>query len=149
VRRGEIWTVAGGPDYTGKPRPAIVLQDDAFAATASLTVCPLTTQSVDAPLIRLPIEPSERNRLRTPSHVMADRITTMSKKRLHEHLGRLSDEDMVRVNRAVVVFLGLAGPASKTRRTDCHPSCTTRTVRRVRGARHVDPTDRRSSSWPR
>jgi mRNA interferase MazF len=113
VRRGEIWTVAGGPDYPGKPRPAIVLQDDAFAATASITVCPLTTQSVDAPLIRLPIEPSERNRLRTPSHVMVDKITTMSKKKLHEQLGRLSDEDMVRVNRAVVVFLGLAGPASK------------------------------------
>jgi mRNA interferase MazF len=113
VKRGHIWTVAGGPDYAGKPRPAIILQDDAFDATASITVCPLTTQSVDAPLIRLPIEPSERNGLRATSHVMVDKITTVAKKKIEEHIGRLSDEDMVRVNRAVIVFLGLAGPAVK------------------------------------
>lgn len=105
--------MAGGPDYAGKPRPAIVLQDDAFDATASITVCPLTTQILDAPLIRLPIEPSERNGLKTTSHVMVDKITTVSKKKLDGHVGRLSDEDMVRVNRAVVVFLGLAGPVAK------------------------------------
>lgn len=105
--------MAGGPDYAGKPRPAIVLQDDAFDATASVTVCPLTTQNLDAPLIRLPIKPSERNGLKAMSHVMVDKITTVSKKKLDEHVGRLSDEDMLRVNRAVVVFLGLAGSAAK------------------------------------
>lgn len=113
MKRGHIWTLAGGPDYAGKPRPAIVLQDDAFDATASITVCPLTTQSLDAPLIRLPIEPSARNGLKTTSQAMVDKITTVSKKKLDEHVGRLSDEDMVRVNRAVVVFLGLAGSAAK------------------------------------
>lgn len=113
MKRGYIWTVAGGSDYAGKPRPAIVLQDDAFDATASITVCPLTTQRLDAPLIRLPIEPSERNGLKTTSDVMVDKITTVSKKKLDEQVGRLSDEDMVRVNRAVVVFLGLAGSAAK------------------------------------
>ena len=115
VKRGHIWTVAGGPDYAGKPRPAIILQDDAFNATSSITVCPAArrTERLDAPLIRLPIEPSERNGLKTASHVMVDKITTVSKRKLDEPVGRLSDEDMVRVNRAVVVFLGLAGPAAK------------------------------------
>jgi mRNA interferase MazF len=109
VKRGDIWTVAGAPDYAGKPRPAIILQDDAFDATASITICPLTTREIDAPLIRLPIEPSERNGLRAASHVMIDKITTVAKKKLEDHIGRLSDEDVVRVNRAVIVFLGLAG----------------------------------------
>ena len=113
MKRGEIWTVSGGPDYAGKPRPAIILQDDVFDATASVTVCPLTTHQVDAPLIRLAVEPSERNGLRSTSHAMIDKITTVSKKKLEQHVGKLSDEDIVRVNRALVVFLGLAGPGTR------------------------------------
>jgi mRNA interferase MazF len=110
VKRGDIWTVSSGADYAGKPRPAIILQDDAFDATASITICPLTTHLVDAPLIRLTVEPSERNGLRSTSHAMIDKITTVSKTKLEHHVGRLSDEDIVRINRAIVVFLGLAGP---------------------------------------
>jgi mRNA interferase MazF len=113
VKRGDIWTVAGGPDYTGKPRPALILQDDAFDATASITICPFTTHALDAPLLRLPIDPSERNGLRASSQLMIDKITTVSKKKLETRTGRLSDEDIVRVNRAVLVFLGLAGPGVK------------------------------------
>jgi mRNA interferase MazF len=113
VKRGDIWTVSGGADYAGKPRPAIVLQDDAFDATASVTMCPLTTHQVDAPLIRLVIEPSQRNGLRSTSHAMIDKITTVSKKKLEHHVGKLSDEDIVRINRAIVVFLGLAGPGTR------------------------------------
>lgn len=113
MKRGEIWTVAGGPDYSGKPRPAIILQDDAFDATASVTICPFTTHAVEAPLMRLSIEPSERNGLRAASHLMIDKVTTVSKTKLESRVGRLSDEDLVRVNRAVVVFLGLAGPGAK------------------------------------
>jgi mRNA interferase MazF len=109
VKRGEVWTVAGGPDYLGKPRPAVVLQDDAFEATASVTVCPYTTELVDAPLLLLPIEPSDLNGLRATCHLMVDKITTVSKAKLQKRAGRLSDEEMVRLNRAVVVFLGLAG----------------------------------------
>jgi mRNA interferase MazF len=109
VKRGEIWTVAGGPDYTGKPRPAVILQDDTFDATASITLCPFTTHAVDAPLMRLAIEPSRANGLRAASYVMVDKITTVGKGKLDRRVGQLSDEDMVRVNRAVVVFLGLAG----------------------------------------
>lgn len=105
--------MAGGPDYAGKPRPAVILQDEAFDATASITICPFTTHTVDAPLMRLPIESSERNGLRAASHLMIDKITTVSRKKLESRVGRLSDEDIVRVNRAVVVFLGLAGSGGK------------------------------------
>ena len=117
MKRGHIWTLAGGPDYAGKPRPAIILQEDAFDATASITVCPLTTHNIDAPLIRLSIEPSARNGLRATSHVMVDKITTVAKKKLEDRIGQLSDEDMLRVNRAVIVFLGLAGPVPRSTRT--------------------------------
>lgn len=113
MKRGEVWTVAGGPDYAGKPRPVVVLQDDMFDATGSITICPFTTHSVDAPLVRLPIDPSEQNGLRVPSQLMVDKITTVSKTKCETRVGRLSDEDMVRVNRAVLVFLGFAGPAAK------------------------------------
>ena len=113
MKRGDIWTVAGGPDYVGKPRPAVILQDDAFDATASITICPFTTHAVDAPLIRLAIEPSDRNGLRASSQLMVDKITTMSKRKVETRLGRLSDEDIVRLNRAVIVFLGLAGSGAK------------------------------------
>jgi mRNA interferase MazF len=113
VKRGEIWTVSGGPDYAGKPRPAVILQDDAFDATASVTICPFTTHAVDAPLMRLPIEPSVRNGLRAASQLMIDKITTVSKRKLETRVGRLSDEDVVRLNRAVLVFLGLAGSGAR------------------------------------
>lgn len=113
MKRGDIWTVAGGPDYAGKPRPAVILQDDAFDATASITICPFTTHAVDAPLMRLPVEPSARNGLRAANQLMIDKITTVSKKKLESRVGQLSDEDIVRVNRAVMVFLGLAGPGAK------------------------------------
>ena len=109
MKRAEVWTVAGGPDYIGKPRPAVILQDDAFEGTASITLCPLTTQLADAPLIRLPLEPTKQNGLNTTCHVMVDKITTVAKSKLRKRVGKLADKDMVRVNRAVVVFLGLAG----------------------------------------
>lgn len=113
MKRGDVWTVAGGRDYAGKPRPAVVLQDDAFDATASVTICPFTTRSVEATMVRLPIDPSERNGLRAASQLMIDKITTVSKEKLKSRVGRLSDQDIVRVDRAVLVFLGLAGRGAK------------------------------------
>jgi mRNA interferase MazF len=113
VKRGEVWIVAGGPDYTGKPRPAVILQDNAFDATASITICPFTTHLVDAALLRLVIEPSAQNGLRTPSQLMIDKITTVSKTKVQARAGRLSDEDVLRLNRAVIVFVGLAGTVGK------------------------------------
>jgi mRNA interferase MazF len=109
MKRGEIWTVAGGPDYAGKPRPAVILQDDVFDATASITISPFTSHHVAAPLMRLAVEPSERNGLRAASELMIDKITTVSRTTLQRLVGRLSVEDVIRLNRAVIVFLGLAG----------------------------------------
>jgi mRNA interferase MazF len=111
MKRGEVWTAAGGADYAGKPRPVVVLQDDRFDATASVTVCAFTTDPTDAPLFRLLIEPDEHNGLQTTSRLMVDKITTMPRTRLGKRIGRLAEEDLVRVNRAVIVFLGAAGPA--------------------------------------
>ena len=112
MRRGEVWTVAGGGGYAAKPRPALILQDDRFDATASITICAFTTDPADAPLFRLPAEPNERNGLHAPCRLMVDKVTTVPKARLHTRLGRLDDEDVVRLNRAVAVFLGLAAPAA-------------------------------------
>ena len=115
MRRGEIWTVAGGKDYAGKPRPVVILQDDHFDATASITTCAFTTDPTEAPLFRLPIEPNAGNGLRTPCRLMVDKITTVPKSKIGSLIGRLDDEDVLRLNRAVLVFLGLAGPASSKR----------------------------------
>jgi mRNA interferase MazF len=109
VKRGEIWTAAGGAAYAGKPRPVVIVQDDRFDATASITVCGLTTTELDAPLARPRIEPSASNGLRSASHIMVDKIATVPKHRIDQRIGALSDEDIVRLNRAMVVFLGLAG----------------------------------------
>ena len=64
MRRGDIWTVAGGKDHAGKPRPVVIVQDDSFDATDSLTVCALTTDKTEAPLFRLAVKPNQRDGLR-------------------------------------------------------------------------------------
>jgi len=109
MKRGEIWTVAVGKGYAGKPRPAIIVQDDHFDATASITVCVFTTDPTDAPLIRLVVEPSDGNGLERQSRLMVDKITTVPKRTVGERVGSLDDGDVVRLNRAILVFLGLAG----------------------------------------
>jgi mRNA interferase MazF len=115
MRRGEIWTVAGGADYAGKPRPAVIVQDDSFDATRSITICVFTTDPTEAPLFRLLVEANERNGLHGPSRLMVDKITTVPKDKLGLFIGRLDDEDIVRLNRAMLVFLGLAGSPRKRR----------------------------------
>jgi mRNA interferase MazF len=115
MRRGEIWTIAGGGDYAGKPRPAVILQDDRFDATSSITICAFTTDPTEAPLFRLRVAPSEANGLRMPSRLMVDKITTVPKAKIGDRIGRLDDEDIVRLNRAVLVFLGMAGVSAKDR----------------------------------
>ena len=109
MKRGEVWTAAGGKDYAGKPRPVVIVQDDRFAATASITICPFTSDPTDAPLLRLVVAPSDLNGLRTTSRLMVDKITTVAREKLGNRLGTLAREDMVRLNRAILIFLGLAG----------------------------------------
>lgn len=92
----------------GKPRPVVIVQDDRFDSTASVTVCPLTTRQVEAPLIRLDVEPTATTGIERPSQIMVDKVTTMPRANVHAQLGRLADDDLVRLDRALVVFLGLA-----------------------------------------
>jgi mRNA interferase MazF len=108
MKRGEVWTVSAGVPYAGKPRPAVIVQEDRFEATSSITICAFTTDPTDAPLLRMLIEPSDRNGLANASRLMIDKITTVPKARLGKRIGKLNDEDVVRLNRALTVFLGLA-----------------------------------------
>lgn len=109
MKRGEIWTVAGGKDYAGKPRPAVIVQDDRFDATGSITICAITSDKSEAPLFRIVIQPSDQNRLTTTSRLMVDKITTIPKSKLGSRIGNLDAVDMARVNQAMLIFLGLAG----------------------------------------
>ena len=111
MKRGEIWTVAGGGAYAGKPRPAVILQDDRFDATASITLCAFTTDPTEAPLFRILVQPSDTNGLHVVSQLMVDKVTTVPKTKLGARLGRLADDDLLQLNRALLVFLGLAVPA--------------------------------------
>jgi mRNA interferase MazF len=108
MRRGEIWTASGGKDYAGKPRPVVIVQDDSFDATDSITICAFTTDETDAPLFRLAVEPNQVNGLHVACRLMADKVTTVPKVKLGAKIGRLNDEDVLRLNQALLVFLGLA-----------------------------------------
>ena len=115
MRRGDIWTVAGGKGYAGKPRPVVIVRDDSFDATDSITICAFTTDETEAPVFRLPVDPSPRNGLGTTRRMMVDKITTVPKSKVGPRIGRLADGDIVRLNRSIAVFLGLAA-SSRTLR---------------------------------
>ena len=110
MRRAEIWTISGGADYMGKPRPAVIIQDDHFDPD-SVTLCPFTTDPTDAPLFRLLVEPDQINGLDGPSRIMVDKVTTVRRSRLGTKVGALDDAGVLRLNRALVVFLGIASSA--------------------------------------
>ena len=108
MKRGEVWTVAGGAAYAGKPRPAVIVQDDRFDANDSIVVCPFTTDPTAAPIFRLPLQPSARNGLKAPCRMMVDKVTAVPRSRLGKLIGSLASEDMKTLNRAIFVFLGLS-----------------------------------------
>jgi len=107
MKRGEVWTVSGGPDYVGKPRPAVIIQSDEYDATRSITVCSLTTDHTETPLSRPAVSPSDINGLRQPSRFMVDKITTVPKTKLGSRIGQLDDADLARLGEAIMIFLGL------------------------------------------
>ena len=107
MRRGDLVTIALQGDL-GKPRPALLIQSDLFDAHPSLTVLPLTGQLHDSPLFRVSVQPSATNGLRDASQVMVDKPRSVLRERLGPVFGRLDDETMLAVNRALAVFLGLA-----------------------------------------
>jgi mRNA interferase MazF len=99
--------VAGGV-FASKPRPALVVQDDRFDANDSLTVLPLTSTLVDIPLLRIPVQASELSGLIKESHIMIEKPTTVRRANVQERIGRLTPVQMVEVERALLVFLGIA-----------------------------------------
>lgn len=107
MKRGEIWTVAGGGDFTSKPRPAVVIQDDRFESLGSIAVCPITTDATDS-FVRIVIEPSLVSGLETTSRVMVDKLLTVRRTRLGRRIGNLTPAEMKAVEDAILVFLGFA-----------------------------------------
>ena len=108
MRRGEVWTVAGAGDYAGKPRPVVIVQDDSFEGVDSLVVCPFTSDTTEAPLFRLPVEPNPGNGLRAACRLMVDKVTAVPKSKMGRRIGSLDAADIIRLNRSILVFLGLA-----------------------------------------
>jgi mRNA interferase MazF len=108
MKRGEIWTMAGGPGYASQPRLVVIIQDDGFDETASIIVCLVTSEAVEAPILRLPVKPTSDNGLHQTSQLMVDKFVTVPRGRLGQRIGQLSDDDLLRLNRSLLVFLGLA-----------------------------------------
>jgi mRNA interferase MazF len=107
VRRGDIVTIVL-PGAYGKPRPALVIQSDFFEALASVTVLPVTSELRGAPLLRIAIEPNAGNGLRKKSQVMVDKAQTVPRAKVGATIGRLQEDILVAVDRAMAVFLGIA-----------------------------------------
>lgn len=108
MKRGDVVTVAAAGDF-GKPRPAIIVQTDAFPAShASVIVCQMTSELSDAPDFRVTVDPSSTNGLRARSQVMADNPVTIRRQRLGRRIGHLDDRDIARLNVALAFVMGLA-----------------------------------------
>ncbi|BAU30882.1 uncharacterized protein MalAC0309_0003 [Microcella alkaliphila] len=107
MKRGDVRLVAGGV-YAHKPQPAIVLQDDVFDALDSVTVCPLTTTAVDAPLLRVPIASTAESGLDADSFAMVDKVTTVRRSNVGAAIGAVSSQQLVEIERRLLVFLGIA-----------------------------------------
>ena len=107
MKRGEIWTVAGGADCAGKPRPAVIVRTIG-STNRSIVVCPLTTDPTPAPIFRLPIQPSTQSGLQSPCRLRVDKLTAVPRRRLGKLVGSLTSEEMRALNRAIFVFLGLS-----------------------------------------
>ncbi len=107
MMRGDVVTIAMQGD-SGKPRPALVIQADLFAEHASVTVLPLTSMLVDAPLLRVTLQPSVRNGLQKPSQVMVDKAVTVKRDKLGESFGHIETDTLIEVERCLALFLGIA-----------------------------------------
>ena len=106
MRRGDLVSVAVSGDF-GKPRPALVVQSDRFDETGTATVLLLSATLVDAPLIRITVEPSPENGLHKSSQVMVDKVMSVRREKLGRRFGRLDDATMLAVTRSLAVFLAL------------------------------------------
>ncbi|MBO6036058.1 MAG: type II toxin-antitoxin system PemK/MazF family toxin [Acetobacter sp.] len=108
LKRGDLITTIGKGDFNSKPRPALVIQSEQFSTHNSVTVLPLTSEIIDAPLLRVTVQPSEQNGLKKPSQVMIDKIRTSKSETIGLPVGHL-EEDILStlVDERLAVFLGL------------------------------------------
>lgn len=106
MRRGDLVTIALQGAY-GKPRPALIIQSDLFAEHPSVTILPVSSELRNTPLFRVPVQPAAQNSLQKPSEVMVDKAQSVPAEKIGEVFGRLSDEDLLAVSRALAVFLGV------------------------------------------
>lgn len=108
MRRGAIVVVAAKGAYTGKPRPALVVQSDLFNPThQSITLCPITSDCIDAPLFRISLPPGERTGLRTASQIMIDKVVSVPRSSIEGEIGRCDDAEMEAADDALGHWLGL------------------------------------------
>jgi len=107
MRRGDLVTVAAPGDY-GKPRPALVIQSDLFEELPSVTLCLVTSELRVAPIFRITVDPSPDNGLRRVSQIQVDKVLTVARERIGGTIGRLDDATMLKVNRSLAVFIGIA-----------------------------------------
>lgn len=107
MKRGQLVTIVVTGDF-GKPRPALVIQADAFAEHSSVTVLPVTSMLVDAPLLRVTVQPNSENGLQKPSQVMVDKILTIKRDKIGAAFGRLDSATLLEIERRLTVFLGIA-----------------------------------------
>jgi len=107
MRRGDLVTVAAPGDY-GKPRPALVIQSDLFDELPSVTVCRVSSTLRDTPIFRITVDPSPENGLQRISQVRVDKVMTVARERIGGTIGRLDDATMLKVNRSLAVFIGIA-----------------------------------------
>ena len=108
MTRGDIVVVATKGAYSGKPRPALVVQSDVFNDThASLTVCPITSDCIDAPLFRVAVPPGARTGLRAPSQVMVDKVVSVPRSSIAKGIGRCESGELITVDDALRRWLAL------------------------------------------
>ena len=107
MTRGDFVTIASQGDF-GKPRPALVMQTDAFSEHPSITVLLVSSTWIDAPLLRVGVQPTPENGLQKPSQVMVDKAMTIKRDKVGPAFGRLDANTMVEVERCLAVFLGIA-----------------------------------------
>lgn len=107
-RRGDLVTVAVQGDF-GKPRPALVIQSDLFNDThPTVMLCLLSSDLRDAPLFRLGVAPTPENGLKRASQIQVDKVMTVLRDKIGPAFGHLDDAEMLKVNRALALFTGIA-----------------------------------------
>ena len=109
-KRGEVWLVnwnpARGSEQAGK-RPALVIQNDIGNEKAPTTIVAAISSSVKLYPMNVGIKPPEGG-LDRPSLIKTSQILTVAKERLEKRLGRLSEDRMDDVDKAIKLSLALS-----------------------------------------